>query len=77
MPKSCHCLEVCNIYWLSNEYFDYHILSKSSGAPYADTFEVKILHKVYKEGNGVKIEIYGGLFFNQNFSMIGMIRSKG
>ena len=38
---------------------------------------MKILHKVFKEGNGVKIEIYGGLFFNQNFGMKGMIKSKG
>ena len=38
MPKFCHCKEISYLYWVSNEIFDYSLVSISSGAPYADTF---------------------------------------
>lgn len=77
MPKHCHCSEVCRMFWVSHEELDYEVISISSGAPYADTFEVKIVHKIYKQGNGVKIDVVGSLFFVKQTSMRSMIESKG
>lgn len=65
------------MFWVSHEELDYEVISISSGAPYADTFEVKIVHKIYKQGNGVKIDVIGSLFFVKQTSMRSMIESKG
>ena len=77
MPKSCHCKETCNLYWVDHENFDYYVVSQSSQAPYSDTFIVKILHTIAKEGNGVKIEMQGGLFFVKDPSFKSILKSKG
>lgn len=77
MPKSCHCEETCKIYWVSNEEFDYFTHSKSSGAPYTDTFEVKILHRIKAMNGGIRIDLYGLLFFVKETSMKSMLKSKG
>ena len=77
MPKSCHCEETGKIYWISNEEFDYYAHSKSSGAPYADTFEVKIIHKIKVKNGGVSIDLYGALIFVKETGMKSMLKSKG
>lgn len=73
MPKTCHCKETSLLFWLNSESFDYVITSTSSGAPYTDTFEVKIVHRVYKKEGGVQIEIYGVLIFVKPTGMKGML----
>lgn len=77
MPKFCHCKDMATIYWLSHEHFDYSQISISSGAPYADTFEVRLVHRVQKKGTGVEVEVHAGLFFVKQTSMKGMLESKG
>ena len=77
MPKSCHCEEIGKVFWVSHEEFDYYAHSKSSGAPYADTFEVKIVHRIKAVDGGIRIDLYGILFFVKETGMKSMLKSKG
>jgi hypothetical protein len=46
MPDCCHCHQIDQILWLNHKELEYMSHSQTSGAPYTDTFYVKILHRI-------------------------------
>lgn len=46
LPKSCQSKEAIKMYWTSNESFDYVLTSTSVGAPSADSFYIRIVHRI-------------------------------
>jgi hypothetical protein len=76
MPKSCTNSESVRIFWISNEEFHYSIRSQSKGAPFSDTFNICILHRVAKREKGVEIKIYYKIVFIKEGGMRGIISSK-
>jgi hypothetical protein len=76
MPKTCINNEIAKLFWISNEEFDYYIKSQTRGAPFADTFNINILHRIVKKEQNVEIKIFYKIVFVKNGGMRGTITSK-
>lgn len=52
------------------------IHSQSTGAPYATSFYLRIIHKIVKKEKNVEIRVLGKIVFVEDIRMKGMISSK-
>lgn len=76
MPKLVHIKVTEKVYWVSHEEFQVLDENRTSGAPYASSFYVMLLHIVRKKGSDIEVEYYGGVQFVENPAFKSILRDK-
>lgn len=76
MPKFVNIKNTERVYWISNEEFHFYLETRTSGAPYASTFFIKMLHIIKKKGSDLEAEYFGGVEFTENPPFKGILRDK-